>query len=279
MSKKKQSAKPQPEAPSLKLKTARTLKWNTVDKLSQQVLYAVTGIVLANILSQEDFGLVGAIMVFQAFATLFVDSGFSNALVQRKDPTATDYSTVFWFNLGVSVAIYMVLWFAAPLIDSIFHADGRLVPMSRVMFLTFIVNATALVQTNRLIKQMNVKMVAVSNVIGLVVSGALGIWLALDGYGAWAIVWQSLSLAAVKSIVLWITTGWRPLWEFSMASLRSIFKVGAGVMTGAALTCLSLVGNVLIFCVGVNLLFGRKVKVANYLPALVLAVLWGVFAP
>ena len=190
MSKKKQSAKPQPEAPSLKLKTARTLKWNTVDKLSQQVLYAVTGIVLANILSQEDFGLVGAIMVFQAFATLFVDSGFSNALVQRKDPTATDYSTVFWFNLGVSVAIYMVLWFAAPLIDSIFHADGRLVPMSRVMFLTFIVNATALVQTNRLIKQMNVKMVAVSNVIGLVVSGALGIWLALDGYGAWAIVWQ-----------------------------------------------------------------------------------------
>ena len=232
MSKKKQSAKPQPEAPSLKLKTARTLKWNTVDKLSQQVLYAVTGIVLANILSQEDFGLVGAIMVFQAFATLFVDSGFSNALVQRKDPTATDYSTIFWFNLGVSVAIYMVLWFAAPLIDTVFHADGRLVPMSRVMFLTFIVNATALVQTNRLIKQMNVKMVAVSNVIGLVVSGALGIWLALDGYGAWAIVWQSLSLAAVKSIVLWITTGWRPLWEFSMASLRSIFKVGAGVMTG-----------------------------------------------
>ena len=152
MSKKKQSAKPQPEAPSLKLKTARTLKWNTVDKLSQQVLYAVTGIVLANILSQEDFGLVGAIMVFQAFATLFVDSGFSNALVQRKDPTATDYSTVFWFNLGVSVAIYMVLWFAAPLIDTVFHADGRLVPMSRVMFLTFIVNATALVQTNRLIK-------------------------------------------------------------------------------------------------------------------------------
>ena len=192
----------------------------------------MTGIVLANILSQEDFGLVGAIMVFQAFATLFVDSGFSNALVQRKDPTATDYSTVFWFNLGVSVAIYMVLWFAAPLIDSIFHADGRLVPMSRVMFLTFIVNATALVQTNRLIKQMNVKMGAVSNVIGLVVSGALGIWLALDGYGAWAIVWQSLSLAAVKSIVLWITTGWHPLWEFSMASLRSIFKVGAGVMTG-----------------------------------------------
>lgn len=219
------------EAPSLKLKTARTLKWNSIDKLSQQVLYAVTGIVLANILSPEDFGLVGAILVFQAFATLFVDSGFSNALVQRKDPTATDYSTVFWFNLAMSVGIYVLLWFAAPLIDSIFHADGRLVPLSRVMFLCFIVNATALVQTNRLIKQMNVKLVAISNVLGLVVSGAVGIWLALSGHGAWAIVWQSLSLAAVKSLVLWLTTKWRPRWEFSGESLRSIYKVGAGVMT------------------------------------------------
>ena len=228
---KKSPQKPVSEAPSLKLKMARTLKWNTFDKLSQQVLYAVTGIVLANILSQEDFGLVGAILVFQAFATLFVDSGFSNALVQRKDPTVTDYSTVFWFNLGMSVAIYVVLWFAAPLIDQIFHADGRLVPMSRVMFLSFIVNATALVQTNRLIKQMNVKMVAMSNVAGLVVSGVVGIWLAVAGYGAWAMVWQSISLAAVKSLWLWITTKWRPMWEFSTASLRSIFKVGAGVMT------------------------------------------------
>ncbi len=219
------------ESPSLKLKTARTLKWNTVDKLSQQVLYAVTGIVLANILSQEDFGLVGAILVFQAFAALFVDSGFSNALVQRKDPSTTDYSTVFWFNLGVSVAIYALLWFAAPLIDGLFHAGGRLVPLSRVMFLTFIINATALVQTNRLIKQMNVKLVALSNVTGLVVSGVIGIWLALAGYGAWAMVWQSVALASVKSLMLWVTTKWRPQVEFSLESLRSIFKVGAGVMT------------------------------------------------
>lgn len=233
---------------SLKMKTARTLKWNSINKLAEQVLYAVTGIVLANIVSQEDFGLVGAILVFQAFASLFVDSGFSSALIQRKEPTTLDYSTVFWFNLGMSVAIYAVLWFAAPLIDGIFHAGGRLVPLSRMMFLTFILNSTALVQTNRLIKQMNVRLVALSNVIGLVISGGIGIWLAVDGYGAWAIVWQSVSLAAMKSLILWCCTRWRPTMQFSLDSLRAIFKVGVGVMTSSLLNTLS--QNVYSFIIG-----------------------------
>ncbi|MGN1245594.1 MAG: lipopolysaccharide biosynthesis protein [Muribaculaceae bacterium] len=219
----------------LKLKTARTLKWNTVDRLSSQVLYAVTGIVLANVLTKQEFGLVGAVLVFQAFASLFVDSGFSGALIQRKTPTDTDYSTVLYFNLGVSVLIYGILWLCAPLIDSLFNAGGELVPLARVMFLTFVINATAIVQTNRLMKQMDVRMIAVSNAVGLVVSGATGIVLALQGYGAWSIVWQSIVLSVVKSGLLWATSGWRPRATFSMASLRSIFAVGAGIMTSSFL--------------------------------------------
>lgn len=89
----------------LKLRTARTIKWNVIDRVSSQVLYAVTGIVLARLLSQEDFGLVGAILVFQAFASLMVDSGFSYALLQRKSPTREDYSSVLWFNMAVAVGI------------------------------------------------------------------------------------------------------------------------------------------------------------------------------
>ena len=227
--------KNQEEEIGLKLKTARTLKWNTIDKFSSQVLYAVTGIVLANVVSKAEFGLVGAILVFQAFASLFVDSGFSTALIQRKNPTETDYSTVFWFNLGMSVMLYAVLWLCAPWIDSIFHAEGQLIPLARVMFVTFIINATAIVQMNRLMKQMTVKMIAVSNVIGLVVSGIVGIWLALAGWGAWAIVWQSIVLATVKSAVLWLTSSWVPRMEFSIESLRSIFSVGAGVMASSFL--------------------------------------------
>lgn len=243
----------------LKLKTARTLKWNTIDKFSSQVLYAVTGIVLANVVSKEEFGIVGAILVFQAFASLLIDSGFSTALIQRKNPNNTDYSTVFWFNMGVSVALYAVLWFCAPWIDALFHAGGRLVPLSRVMFLTFILNATAIVQTNRLMKQMTVKMVAVSNVIGLTVSGIVGVWLALSGYGAWAIVWQSIVLAAVKSGILWFSSSWKPGAEFSMSSLRSIFSVGAGVMASSFLN--TIFQNIYSFIIGAHY---NLVQLGNY---------------
>ncbi|MDE6125808.1 MAG: oligosaccharide flippase family protein, partial [Muribaculaceae bacterium] len=174
----------------LKTLTARSVKWNIIDRVSSQLLYAVTGVVLARLLSQDDFGLVGAMLVFQAFATLFVDSGFSYALIQRKAPTRLDYSTVLWFNLLVACAVYVVLYFAAPLIADCFQGDRRLIPMSRVMFLSFILNASAIVQTNRLMKRMDVKMVAVSNSVGLFAGAIVGISLALGGYGAWAIVWQ-----------------------------------------------------------------------------------------
>ena len=231
----------------LKRKTAQTLKWNAVDRVATQVLYAVTGVVLANLLSKEDFGLVGVMLVFQAFAQLFVDSGFSSALIQKKSPTDSDYCTVLYFNMGISVGIYIILWFAAPLIAD-FFGDPRLTALSRVMFLSFIVNASAIVQTNRLMKQMTVGKIVASNSIGLTISGAVGIILAIRGFGAWAIVWQTISLAAVRSAFLWLTTGWLPRERFSRDSLRSVVKVGTGVMTSSFLNTLSL--NIYSFIIG-----------------------------
>ena len=222
----------------LKSLTAGSIKWNIIDKVSSQLLYAVTGIVLARLLSQEDFGLVGAVAVFQAFASLFVDSGFSYALIQRKHPTRLDYSTVLWFNMIMSGALYVVLFFGAPLIADCFQGDQRIIPISRVMFISFILNASAIVQTNRLMKQMKVKMVAVSNSAGLFAGAIVGIYLAVAGYGAWAIVWQTLTLNFTKSLVLWLTSGWTPLWRFSMQSLRSFFSVGSGMMFSSFLNVL-----------------------------------------
>ncbi len=97
-----------------------------------------------------------------------------------------------------------------PLIADIFQGDRRLIPLSKVMFLTFVFNALAIVQTNRLMKRMDVKMIAVSNVIAQVAGGALGIGLALAGYGAWALVWQSVALAGIKTGILWATGRWLP---------------------------------------------------------------------
>ena len=215
---------------NLKLRTARSLKWNVIDRLLQQVLYAVTGIVLARELSQADFGLVGAVLIFQAFASLLVDSGFSSALIQRKAPTRLDYSSVLWFNMLVATAIYIVLWFAAPFIAWCFENDQRLIPLSRVMFLSFILNASAIVQTNRFMKQMNVRPVALSNAAGLAAGAVVGIWMACTGWGAWAIVWQTIVTAAVKSLILWSVSRWVPVFRMSWRALRSFMSVGLGMM-------------------------------------------------
>lgn len=214
----------------LKRKTARTLKWNTVDRVATQVLYGVSGIFLANLLSKEDFGLVGVLAIFQAFAILFVDSGFGSALLQKKSPDDDDYSTVFWFNLAVSVAVYAVLFFSAPWIAK-FFGSAQLTALSRVMFLTFVLTGLGIVQTNRLMKRMDVKRIAVADLVALTLSAALGIWLALEGFGPWAIVWQSVALAAVRSGWLWCTCRWAPRFVFSRSSLRDIYRIGLSVFT------------------------------------------------
>lgn len=223
---------------NMKGRVASTLKWNVIDKIATQVLYAVTGIILARVLDQADFGLIGAILVFQSFATLFIDSGFSYALIQRKRPTHEDYSTIFWFNLLTATAVYIVLFICSPWIADLFQGDERLIPLGRVMFLTFILNAAAIVQTNRRIKMMNVKMVTVSNSAGLIAGAVAGIYLALTGAGAWALVWQAVVNAAVKTAMLWFSDSWRPAMRMKLSVLRSFFKVGSGVLGASFLNIL-----------------------------------------
>lgn len=239
----------------LKMSVARALKWNAIDKLSSQVLYAVTGIVLARMLTEEEFGLVGAILVFQAFASLFVESGFASALLQRKSPTRLDYSTVLWFNLSMAIALYVILYFLAPCIADIFQGDSRLIPLSRVMFLTFIINALSIVQVNRLTKMMDTRMVAVSNTLGLSAGAVTGIYLAVTGHGAWALVWQAVAISTVKSATLWTTSGWKPVWGFSFTSLRGFFRLGSGVMATSFL-------NTLFLYIG-SFLIGHKVSLGS----------------
>lgn len=226
--------------PSLKLKTARTLKWNTIDRLSSQVIYALVGIVLANEVSPEDFGLVGILLVFQAFATILTDGGFGMALLQKSKVTQADYSTVFWFNLLFSMAIYCGLWFSAPLIAETFHNETRLINLSRALFISFVLNGLSIVQNTRLVKNMDIKMGTIANVSGLIIGGIAGIALALCGYGAWALVWQGVSSAAIKTSILWLSSRWRPSLEFSLSSLKRILPVGSSVLLNQVLNTVCL---------------------------------------
>lgn len=223
---------------NMKHRVARTLKWNVLDKIATQALYGVTGIILARVLDETDFGLIGAVLVFQSFATLFIDSGFSYALLQRKRPTREDYSTILWFNLAIATLSYVILFFAAPWIAELFENDLRLIPLSRVMFITFIINAAAIVQTNRRMKLMDVKMVTISNSMGLIAGAVTGIFLALTGFGPWALVWQAIVNSAVKTLLLWGTDDWRPEMRISFRALRSFFNVGSGVLGTSFLSVL-----------------------------------------
>ncbi len=231
----------------LKSRTANTLKWNTIDRVATQVLYGLSGIVLAILLSKPDFGLVAVLGVFQAFAILFVDSGFGAALLQKKDPDEDDYSTVFWFNLIVSVGIYALLYACAPLIAEFYDAP-ELTALSRVMFLTFVLTGLGIVQTNRLMKRMDVKQIAIADLFALSISACLGIALALAGFGAWAIVWQSVALAALKSGWLWMTGHWTPKAVFSRRSLRDVRRIGVSVFISQFFNTLFL--NIYPFVIG-----------------------------
>ena len=250
------------ETDDLKGRTVRSVKWNVVDKLSTQILYAVTGIILARLVAPEEFGLVGAVLVFQAFAALFVDSGFASALIQRKNPTQRDYSSIFWFNIIMAAGLYLLLWVTAPLIDSWFHGGGRLIPLARVSFLTVLLNATGIVQVNRMVKQMNVKPVTIANGLGLLIGGIVGICLALRKPDAWALVWQQVITAGAKSLILWLIVRWTPLMVCSLTVIRGFFAVGFGVMVQSILNVVF--QNIYSFFIGNRL---GLVSLGNYTQA------------
>lgn len=201
----------------LKRLTARSVKWNMIDRVASILLYTLIGIVLARELDSTEFGLVGTVLMFQAFASLFVDSGFSYALIQRKNPTRLDYSTVLWFNMGVAVSVYCLLWIAAPAIAR-WYDEPSLVAIGRVTFLSFIFNAASIVQTNRLMKQKNVAPIALANTVGLIAGGIVAVYLAVSlppGQKVWAVVWQTNTLNLVRCITLWVYTRWMPVARFS----------------------------------------------------------------
>ena len=237
-------------ASDLKYLTARSVKWNLIDRVSSIGLYTLIGIVLARELDDTAFGMVGTVLMFQAFASLFVDSGFSYALIQRRDPSREDYSSVLWFNMAMSLSIYVILWFLSPFIAE-WYDRPELLWIGRITFLSFIFNAASIVQTNRLMKQKNVAPVAMANTMGLVAGGAVAIYLAVTlpmGQKVWAVVWQTNVLNFVRCVILWIYTRWTPVWSFSLSRLRGFMAVGGSMMTTSLLN--TVFQNIYTFVIG-----------------------------
>lgn len=210
---------------TLKEKTVNALVWNSFDKTFSQIIYATVGIILANTLFPEDFGLIGIITVFSAFLNIFIDSGFTVVLIQRKEINDKDYNTAFFFNLFTAIVLYLILFGLSPTIAAVFE-DERLTSLSRTMFLTVIIQAFGLVQSSMLMRNMQMKAFAISNIIPLIVSGIIAVVLALMGHGPWALVAQALTFATARSVLLWAQNSWRPKFQFSRTSFLSLYSSG-----------------------------------------------------
>ncbi len=210
---------------SLKKKTVRGTFWSAVDNVANQGVTFLVGLVLARLLTPHEYGLIGYIMILVAVFNSIVDSGFSNALIRKKDAEETDYSTAFIFNLAVSLVLMaaMVL-VAGPF--SLFFKEPQLVPLVRVMSVIVVINALALIQRTRLVKSVDFKTQTKASLISSVSSGAVGLAMAFGGLGVWSLVGQQISRQFINTVCLWILNRWKPTWKFSWSSFRELFGFG-----------------------------------------------------
>lgn len=180
---------------------------------------------IARTLSPGDYGVMGMIIIFISLGQLLMEGGFSMALIQKKEATESDYSTVFWFNVAVSVIVYLILYFTAGAIAD-FYDTHILVNVIRVSALVIILNALVAVQSVKLSRQMNFRRQAVINLIATLFSGITGVVMALKGYAVWSLVFQTLAGSLVNMTGLWISSGWRPILTFNSGSFKELFNYG-----------------------------------------------------
>lgn len=217
---------------NMKNKAISGLIWQYAEKCGAEIIQFLVSIIIARILSPSDYGLIGLITVFISIANVFVTSGLGQALVQRKETDNTDYSTVFFCSFAFSLVIYSVLFFVAPLIAEFYNAPA-LVSIVRVLGITVIIGAVNNVQRAYVQKTMQFKRFFVSTLIGKLFSAIVGICMALNEYGVWALVGQQIAMIAVDAIVLWITVKWRPQMIFSLRRMKELFSYGWKLLCSA----------------------------------------------
>lgn len=221
--------------------------WKFAERVGSQLVTFIVSIVLAWFIMPDDYSVITLVTIIITLCNLFVVSGFGNSLIQKKDADNTDFSTVFYFSIFFSVAIYGVLFFSAPSAETFFGVP-LLCPVIRVMGLRLIISAVNSVQQAYVARTMQFKRFFFSTLGGTVASGILGVYLAYRGFGVWAIVVQYLTTSVVDTLVLWFTVKWRPSLSFSFKRLRSLLSFGWKVLVGAMID--EIYNNMKFFIVG-----------------------------
>lgn len=210
---------------SLKQKAAAGMVWTALQKYSTMFISFISGIVLARLLTPYDYGCIGMLAIFMTLAEAFIDGGFGSALIQKKKPTQEDYSTIFFWNIGMAVLMYAVLFFSAPAISR-FYNIPLLCDVLRVQGLVLFIYAFNIVQRNQLKKKLNFKVLSIVTITTSIISLGVTIFMAYKGFGVWALVAQNLISAAIPAIVFWFFIKWRPIWAFSWSSFKELFGFG-----------------------------------------------------
>ncbi len=213
----------------LKEQTIAGMLWSSVGRIGTMLINFLSNLVLARLLMPEDFGCIAMLYIFIAISGAFISGGFGTALIQRKNVTHLDYTSVFYWNLFVSAVCYLLLFFGAPLIAR-FYAMPQLTAVLRVQSITLLIQAFLIVQATQLQKQLRFKELSVRNLIAAAVGTVIGIIMALMGYGVWSLVASSISSAVASMLLLWHMSSWRPTLEFSFKSVWSLFTFGGLVL-------------------------------------------------
>lgn len=240
---------------SLKDKTFSGLSWSVLDRVFQNGFILVVGILMARIIDKDNYGLMGALAIFTAVANILHESGFTTALIRKKNVTQSDYTTVFYINISIGTIIYLLLFFLAPVISD-FNDKPILTPLSRFLFLSFLFNSFAVIQNAKLVKEINYSLITKINAFSIVVSYSVALALAYMDFGVWALASQIVIWTFLKTCGLWLFSKWKPSGSFSMDSLKGLFSFSSKLLLGSLLNAVmanlpqSLIAKIYSFDVG-----------------------------
>lgn len=203
--------------------------WSYAERFSVQIVSLLVSIVLARILEPSHYGILAIVTVFINIGDALVTGGFGNALVQKKDATDTDFHSICWLSMGISLILYAIIFITAPFI-AIFYDMASLTLIIRVMGIRFIISAFNSIQLAYIQRKMQFKLSFIASLIGVVISGVAGVVMALTGFGVWALVAQNLSQVIITTLILFALVNWKPRAVFSTASVRTMWGFGSRIL-------------------------------------------------
>lgn len=203
--------------------------WSSLQRFGTMGISFISNIVLARLLTPDDYGCIGMLMIFIALSNTFIDGGFGSALIQKKRPTQEDYSTIFYWNIFLSVVLYAVLFICAPIIAD-FYNIALLEKVLQVQGVILVINALGIIQANQLRKQLKFKSIAQVTLSASVISVVVAITMAYMGWGIWSLVAQQIVSSLVTTLLYWVYNSWRPLWIFSFKSFKELFNFGSFIL-------------------------------------------------